>query len=108
MKEKLIKNENSKKWFVVSDIHSFYTPFINSLKRAGFQKTNPNHTLVIAGDVFDRGKETIELFNYLKSIPEERLILVKGNHEELYNKLLQSNDSILFINRFSKKFFNVS
>lgn len=35
------------------------------------------------------------IFDYLKS------------KEELYNKLLQSNDSILFINRFSKKFFNV-
>ena len=35
------------------------------------------------------------MFEYLK------------NNEELYRKLMQSNDPIMFINRLSKKFYNV-
>ena len=48
---------------------------------------NKNHTLVVLGDLFDRGPETVELYNYLMTIPKERLILVKGNHEFLFKEL---------------------
>ena len=33
----------SKKYFVVSDIHSFAAPLLESLKSAGFRKSNKNH-----------------------------------------------------------------
>ena len=80
-----------KKYFVVSDLHSFYTPFYNSLLKAGFDIENKNHILLVLGDVFDRGTETLEIYNFLKSIPNNRLILIKGNHEELYLKLLDKS-----------------
>ena len=72
-----------KKYFVTSDIHSFYTIFHNALLDAGWEQDNPNHILIICGDVFDRGNEAKELLDYLLSIPEERLILIRGNHEDL-------------------------
>ena len=80
-----------KKYFVVSDIHSFATPLITSLKDAGFDKENPEHILIVCGDAFDRGTETIEVYNFLKSIPEDRCILIRGNHEALFLQLLEKD-----------------
>lgn len=74
---------NDKKYFIVSDIHSFFTYFKQNLQKAGFRKTNKNHILIICGDLFDRGYESVELYNYLKTLPKKRLILIKGNHESL-------------------------
>lgn len=79
------------KYFVVSDLHSFATETKAVLRRAGFNKKNKNHTLIVCGDVFDRGDESLELYKYLKSIPKKRCILVKGNHESLYFELLKKS-----------------
>lgn len=76
------------KYFIVSDIHSFYKEFRDGLKEAKFNKRNKEHTLVVLGDVFDRGPESVELYKYLKTIPKKRLILIRGNHELLYLELL--------------------
>jgi serine/threonine protein phosphatase 1 len=72
------------KYFVISDIHSFATEMKWVLRQAGFNKKNKNHTLIVCGDIFDRGNETLEVYKYLKSIPKKSCILVKGNHESLY------------------------
>ena len=79
------------KYFVVSDIHSFLTELTSALKHAGFDKKNKDHTLIVCGDVFDRGSETVELYKFLMSIPKKRLILIRGNHEDLYLELLKKN-----------------
>ena len=76
------------KYFVVSDIHSFGNILEKTLKQCGFNKRNKNHTLIVCGDVFDRGTDTLKVYNYLKSIPKKRCILIKGNHEQLYMDLL--------------------
>lgn len=76
------------KYFVVSDIHSFGNLLERTLKKCGFNKRNKNHTLIVCGDVFDRGLDTIKVYEYLKSIPKKRCILIKGNHESLYFDLL--------------------
>lgn len=75
--------------FVVSDIHSFYSIFKKALDEKGFDINNENHRLIICGDLFDRGKEAKELLNFLLSIPENRLIIVKGNHEDLIEDCLE-------------------
>ena len=69
--------------FVISDIHSFYTPLITALNEAGFDKDNPKHRLIVCGDIFDRGDESIEVYNFIKSLPKDRRILIRGNHEYL-------------------------
>lgn len=73
------------KFFVVSDIHSFFTPLKEALDRAGFEKDNPDHCLVSCGDAFDRGSESEEVLHFLMSL--ERNILVKGNHDLLLEDL---------------------
>lgn len=94
------------KYFIVSDIHSFYTPLKNALHQAGFRKTNKEHILIVCGDVFDRGEETMEVYRFLTSLPKRRCILVKGNHESLFEELLtkQLPDDYDFSNGTVKTF----
>lgn len=73
------------KFFVVSDIHSFFTPLKEALDQAGFEKDNPDHYLVSCGDALDRGYESEEVLHFLMSL--ERKILVKGNHDLLLEGL---------------------
>lgn len=72
----------SDKFFVSSDIHSAYTPWMESLNEAGFDIDNPNHKIVICGDLFDRLDETVQCFEFVKNLGD-RAVYVKGNHESL-------------------------
>lgn len=69
------------KLFVVSDIHSFYTPLKKALDEKGFDPKNENHWLVVCGDCFDRGHESVDMLRFLMTL--ERKIIVKGNHDIL-------------------------
>lgn len=69
------------KYFIVSDVHSFYTPLIKALEEAGFDQNNPNHCLISCGDNFDRGNESEKVRQFLMSLPNK--VLIKGNHEDL-------------------------
>lgn len=73
------------KFFVCSDIHSYYEPFKKALDETGFDSTNENHWLIILGDYFDRGPDSTKLLHYLMQL--ERKILVKGNHDLLFDDL---------------------
>lgn len=74
------------KLFCISDIHSFYDQMIDALTKAGFDKDNEDHWLIVCGDCFDRGPQSIETLNYLQSLP--RKVLVKGNHEWLITECI--------------------
>lgn len=72
------------KYFCVSDIHSFYQPLIDALNSKGFELDNKAHKIILCGDAFDRGDDTIKVFEFLKKLKEQnRLIYIMGNHEEL-------------------------
>lgn len=75
------------KYFVISDIHSFYDEMMCALKEHGYNKKNKNHTLIVCGDIFDRGKKPLQVYRFLKSIPKSRRILIRGNHEYLLRDL---------------------
>lgn len=78
-----------KRYFVASDIHGFYSIFFNALKEKGFDINNPNHNVIICGDVFDRGKQAQMLLDFLTELNKQgRLLLVKGNHEWLLEDCL--------------------
>lgn len=87
-------------YFVVSDIHSFANALKIGLSKAGFRKTNKEHTLIVVGDLFDRGESVLNTYKYIQSIPKNRRVLIKGNHESLYLKLLEKDypDSYDFSN----------
>lgn len=64
--------------YVTSDIHSYYSILARELDERGFDKERD--TLLILGDVFDRGQEAVALLEFLKGI---NIIYVRGNHEDL-------------------------
>ena len=79
------------KYFIVSDIHSCFSELKKSLDKVKFDRNNPEHMLIVCGDIFDKGKETVETFNFLYSLNKKNCILIKGNHEELYLNLLEKD-----------------
>lgn len=70
------------KFFVTSDVHSFFSIFQQALLDKGFEIDNPEHKLIVCGDLFDRGDQTVELFEFVKSLGD-RFTYVTGNHESL-------------------------
>ena len=74
------------KLFVTSDVHSFFSIMHDALKEKGFEENNPDHLLVICGDVFDRGPESVKMYEYLRDL--KNVVLVRGNHEDLLMEML--------------------
>ena len=79
---------SKRKLFVVSDIHGHYTILKNALDKAGFDKNNEEHLLVCCGDYFDRGHENVEVLKFFERLKHK--VLIRGNHEDLLLKLLES------------------
>lgn len=76
-----------KKYFVISDVHSFYDEMIRALARKGWDYENPNHILVHCGDLLDRGPDAVKCLQFVNGLPEERKILIRGNHEDLFDEV---------------------
>jgi hypothetical protein len=75
------------KYFVSADIHGFYDEWMNALSEKGFDIENPEHKIIICGDLFDRGNKPKEIINFvLKN--KEKIILVRGNHEDLMEEMV--------------------
>lgn len=77
-----------KKLFVVSDVHGHCTILKQALAQAGFDRDNEDHLLICCGDYFDRGDENLEVLQFFERLP--RKVLLRGNHEDLLLKLLQT------------------
>lgn len=78
------------KYYIVSDIHGYYTHLKNALAEVGFFEENKPCKLVVCGDLLDRGAEVIPLIEFMLQLAEQdKLIYVLGNHEELLVQCLQ-------------------
>ena len=62
--------------FAISDIHSFYKETIESLAKAGYDEGNPNHLLIVCGDIFDRGDSSLEIYEWLKKLTDKKKAIV--------------------------------
>lgn len=80
------------KYFVVSDVHGYYTKMREALAAKGYDKDNPEHVIISLGDIFDRGDEPYEMLMFFNSIPRDRKILVRGNHEDCLDDALVRHD----------------
>lgn len=77
------------KYFIISDIHGFYKETIKALHNAGWEENNPGHMIILCGDAFDRGKESVKIYYWLCDLlQKKKIIWVKGNHEDLLIDLL--------------------
>lgn len=77
-----------KKYFVSSDIHSFYDEWMAALKGAGFDINNKEHCIIVNGDLLDRGPKPKECLKFVCDLHKQgRAILIKGNHEYLLEEI---------------------
>lgn len=71
-------------WFACSDIHSFYDEWMSALTKSGFDIDNPDHKIIVCGDLFDRGPQTRKCYEFANNlISKNRMVYVRGNHEDL-------------------------
>lgn len=77
------------KYFITSDIHSYFNELTAALQHQGFEKDNPDHILVCVGDLFDRGPGSLELYDYCRLLGDHRFVYIRGNHENLLLDLLK-------------------
>ena len=84
------------RYYVISDVHGFYTPMTDTLKRAGYFDDPQPHKLIILGDLFDRGTEAPALQEFVIDLIErDAVILIRGNHEDLYEELATGSRSAI-------------
>ena len=77
------------RYYVICDTHSFYSVMEKALRSAGYFDDTAPHRLVILGDLLDRGPEPFKLMNFvLERLDSEELILIRGNHEDLFLNLI--------------------
>jgi serine/threonine protein phosphatase 1 len=86
------------KYFITSDIHGHYQVLLHELNKVGFEEENISHHLIVLGDMFDRGDESKEVFEYLYRLNEEgKATIILGNHDTFMIELLEGNyDRALF------------
>ena len=77
-----------KKYFIVADVHGFYDEMMEALNKKGFDINNPDHIFVSLGDLLDRGEQPFECLDFVLSLPEDRKILIVGNHELLMKEMI--------------------
>ena len=78
------------RYYVVADIHGFYTELYNALAEKGFFTDTEPHKLIVCGDLFDRGKEAVKVQSFIFDLMErDEVILIRGNHEDLTLCLIQ-------------------
>lgn len=77
-----------KKYFVFGDVHSYFDVWMKALNDAGFDIDDENHIIISLGDLLDRGEQSVECLNFVNNLPDNRKILIKGNHEDLMQEAI--------------------
>ena len=77
--------------YATSDIHGHYKALIEAISNSSFNSNND--LLVVCGDMFDRGGESLKVYEYLKGLYDnKRAVIIKGNHEQMFIDYLEGND----------------
>ena len=58
------------------------------LSARGFDREDPDHVFVSLGDLTDRGPAPLECLEFVNSLPAERKLLLRGNHEDMLEDCL--------------------
>lgn len=79
------------RYYVVADPHGYYSSLVEALEERGFFKDQEPHKLIVCGDLFDRGSEAIQMQKFILDLmKEDKVILVRGNHEDLALEMIHS------------------
>ena len=97
------------KYYIAADIHGFYTEFHKALDEAGYFTDPGPHKLIILGDLFDRGQEAVEMQRFILSLLEQdAVILVRGNHEDLYEEMITIDKGLPYRHHRSNGTYNTA
>lgn len=78
------------KYFCSGDVHSFFDEWMISLQDKSFDINNVEHKIILCGDLFDRGEDSLKCYDFVTRMKDEnRLIYVRGNHEDLLVQCVQ-------------------
>lgn len=94
-----------KNLFIVSDVHGHLKELKLGLEKAGYSSDDENNILIVLGDNFDRGTESLEVYEFLKPLTDEgKAIVLHGNHEDFMIDFLKGKDCAFnfMYNGFSK------
>ena len=80
------------KYFVSSDIHGFFNEWQSALNDKGLDLNNPEHKIILCGDLFDRGSQPKEIIDFVLK-HKDKVILIRGNHEDLMEQMIERNSS---------------
>ena len=80
------------KYFVSADIHGYFDEWMQALKEKVFDINNPNHKIIICGDVLDRGRQPKQIIDFILS-NKDKVILIRGNHEDLMEEMILRNNN---------------
>lgn len=85
------------KYFVSSDIHGYYDEWVQALKEKQFDIDDPNHQIIVCGDLFDRGSQAKKLQTFVaKLLRKNKIVLIRGNHEDLALELIENYADYMF------------
>lgn len=82
-----------KRLIAIGDIHGEFDLLIELMDKIQFD--SKEDTLVFLGDYIDRGKQSKQVVEYvssLRSLYPNRVILLKGNHEDLATSLIENKN----------------
>ena len=80
------------KYFVTADIHGYFDEWQTALQDKGFDINNPEHKIILCGDLFDRGRQPKQIIDYILS-HKDKFILIRGNHEDLMEEMIERNNA---------------
>lgn len=90
------------KYYVVADVHGFYSILKAELKKAGYFDDPEPHKLIVLGDLFDRGSEAKELQDFILQLMEnDEVILIRGNHEDLFQEMVTEDEGLPYSHHVS-------
>ncbi|MDD7255180.1 metallophosphoesterase [Bullifex porci] len=76
---------------MTADVHGYFNELKEALTEQGFFKDQDPHKLIICGDLYDRGTEALQIQAFiLELLAQDRVILIRGNHEDLTMNLLKN------------------
>ena len=77
------------KYYVIADPHGFYDILMQTLNESGFFTDPEPCKLIVCGDLLDRGDQPDEMQRLMAGLlKQDRLIFIRGNHEDLMERLL--------------------
>ena len=82
-----------KKIYVVSDIHGHYNETIRDLNSYGYNSEDNDSVLIVCGDLFDRGSQSTEIYDWLRDLTRiGRAIVLRGNHDDFLLDMLEGKN----------------